>query len=129
MDAVQSLRKLGFRKWYERALLHSHAHLVLLLLSTVGLLVGAEAYSRELPVASQLLLFGCIIASGLIGFWALRRYFSLLQHAEFVADQAVCSQCSAYARWDITAEDRTQPAMQVRCRRCGHVWRIELAPG
>ena len=126
MDAMQSIRKLGFRKWYERALMRSHGHLVLLLLSTVGLLVGAEAYSRELPLSSQLTLFACVIASGVIGFWALRRYFFLLRHAEFVADQAVCSKCDTYARWDVTAEDQPSQTMQVCCRRCGHAWQIAL---
>jgi len=126
MDAMQSMRKLGFRKWYERALLQSHIHLVLLLLSAVALLAGAEVYSRDLPAASQLSLLACVIASALIGAWALRRYFQLLKHAEFVADQAVCSQCEAYGRWDITTEDVPRQTMQVCCRRCGNRWKIAL---
>jgi hypothetical protein len=126
MDAIQAMRKLGFRKWYERALLQSHAHLLLLLLSTIGLLVGAEAYSRELPASSQLSLIACVIASGVIGFWALRRYLYLLQHAEFLADQAVCRNCQTYARWDITAEDPSTQSMQVCCRHCDNRWKITL---
>lgn len=126
MDAIQAMRKLGFRKWYERALLQSHAHLLLLLLSTIGLLVGAETYSRELPASSQLSLIACVIASGVIGFWALRRYLYLLQHAEFLADQAVCRNCQTYARWDITAEDSSSQSMQVRCRHCDNRWKITL---
>jgi hypothetical protein len=126
MDAMQTMRRLGFRKWYERALLQSHLHLVLLLLSTVALLAGAEVYSRDLPLGSQLTLLACVVASAAIGAWALRRYFVLLQHAEFVADQAACPQCEAYARWDITAEDTRHQTMQVCCRRCGNGWRISL---
>ena len=126
MDAMQTMRRVGFRKWYERALLQSHVHLVLLLLSTVAQLAGAEVYSRDLPVGSQLSLLACVVASAAIGAWALRRYFQLLQHAEFVADQAACPQCDAYARWDITAEDVPHQTMQVCCRRCGNRWQIAL---
>lgn len=126
MDAMQSIRKLGFRKWYERTLLRCHGNLVLLLLSTIALLIAAEAYGRELPASTQLKLLACALASGLIGYWALRGYFRLMREAEFAADQAVCSQCETYARWDITSEDRAHYTMQVRCRKCGHPWRIEL---
>ena len=126
MDAVQAMRKLGFRKWYERALLQSHIHLVLLLLSAIGLLAGAEVYRRDLPATAQLTLVACVIASGWIGYYALRRYLFLLQHAEFIADQAVCAQCETYARWDITAEDAPAHTMQVCCRRCGNLWKIAL---
>ena len=41
-DAIQ---RLGFRKWYERELLSSHAHLVLALLSVVAMLASLEAFS------------------------------------------------------------------------------------
>ena len=126
MDAMQSIRKLGFRKWYERALLQSHLHLVLLLLSTFALLAGAEVYSRDLPASSQLTLLVCVLVSALIGYWALRRYFYLLHHAEYVADQAVCTQCETYGRWDITDEDAPNQRMRVCCRRCGNRWQITL---
>lgn len=126
MDAMQSIRKLGFRKWYERTMLRSHGNLVLLLFSTLGLLLAAEAYSHDLPASSQLTLLACALASGFIGYWALRRYFHLMREAEFAADQAVCSQCETYGRWDIASEDRSHQTMQVRCRKCGNQWQIAL---
>ncbi|MBT2320850.1 hypothetical protein J7E62_00575 [Variovorax paradoxus] len=128
MNAARTIRRVGFRKWYERELLQSHVHLVLVLLSGIGLLGSAEAYSLRLPVSSQLLVLACAIASAAIGLWALRRYLHLLGHAEFVADQAVCRACDTYARWEIQ-DDEVQPAaerMRVRCKRCGHVWVIVL---
>lgn len=130
MDAMQSIRKLGFRKWYERTLLRCHGNLVLLLLSTLGLLIAAEEYDHHLPVNEQLTLLACAVASAVIGFLALRGYFSLMREAEFAADQATCSQCEAYGRWDIAREDRALHRMQVRCRKCGHAWQVALfAPG
>ena len=127
MNAVQSIRRHGFRKWYERELLQSHAHLVLLLLSTLALMGSFEVFSLGLPLRSQLTVIACAAVSAVVGIWALRRYLYLLNHAEFVADQAVCHQCDTYARWDL--EDSDPPAngpIRVKCRRCGNRWQIEL---
>jgi hypothetical protein len=126
MDSAQALRKLGFRKWYERALLQSHIHLVLLLLAAIALLAGIEVYDRGLPIQSQLGLLICFIASAAIGVWALRRYFYLMHLAEFVARQAVCPQCDAYGRWRITGVDDPHQTIHVCCRQCGHLWKIAL---
>src|SRR5687768_14071381 len=101
MNAARTIRRLGFRKWYERELLESHAHLVLLLLSTLGLLGSMEVYSLQLPIGSQLDVLACAVVSAVIGVWSLRRYLYLLAHAEFVADQAVCRGCETYAKWEI----------------------------
>ena len=128
MNAARTIRHLGFRRWYERELLQSHVHLVLLLLSTLGLLGSAEIFSRRLPVGSQLGVLACALASAVIGVWALRRYLYLLAHAEYVADQAVCRGCDAYAKWDIEegGQDPTGARRRVRCRRCGPAWLIVL---
>ena len=128
MNAARTIRRVGFRKWYERELLQSHAHLVLVLLCSVGLLGSLEVYSPRLALSSQLLVVACAIASALIGFWALRRYLYILNHAEFVAHQAVCRACATYAGWDVQEdqEEPTEERMRVRCRRCGNVWLIVL---
>ncbi len=126
MESTQAIRKLGFRKWYERALLQSHIHLVLLLLASIALLGGIEVYRRDLPLQSQLGLLVCFVASAAIGVWALRRYFYLMHLAEFVAGQAACPQCDAYGRWRITGEDEPHRTLQVCCRQCGNPWKIAL---
>ncbi len=63
MTPARSIRRLGFRKWYERELLRSHANLVLLLLATLGLLASAEVYSARLPLVDQLQVLGGALAS------------------------------------------------------------------
>lgn len=125
MSAVKTIRRLGFRKWYERELLHSHANLVLLLLASLGLLGAAEAYSKAAPLPDQLQVVAAALASAVIGVLALRRYLYLLNHAEFVANQADCERCGTYARWDPMA-DTPDGRLQVRCRHCGHQWHIDL---
>ena len=124
MNAVDTIRRLGFRKWYERELLRSHANLVLLLLACLGLLGSAEAYSARLPFLDQLQVVAAALASSVIGVIALRRYLYLLNHAEFVANQADCERCGTYARFELLAEHGSR--LQVRCRQCGNSWQIEL---
>lgn len=124
MNPAQKIRRLGFRKWYERELLSSHANLVLLLLAAVGLLASAEIYDRNLPLLDQLSVLAAAVASLAVGVFALRRYLFLLSHAEYVADQAICRACDSYATWDLV--DEQGPVLRVRCRRCRHEWRIDL---
>ena len=126
MTAGQSIQRHGFRKWYERELMRSHLNLVLLLLSTLGLLGCAEAYRRSAPLADQLQVLACALVSVAIGVMALRRYLFRLNHAEHVAGQAVCSGCETYARFDATGATQADDRLRVRCRQCGHQWDIDL---
>lgn len=126
MGAAGSIRRLGFRKWYERELLQSHANLVLLLLATIGLLASAEAFSARLAIGDQLQVLGAAAASAAIGILALRRYLYLLNHAEYVANQASCAHCGTYARWETVGEPAPGNALHVRCRHCSHLWDIHL---
>ncbi|MEY2802600.1 MAG: hypothetical protein RL513_2185, partial [Pseudomonadota bacterium] len=40
------IARLGFRKWYERELLSSHAHMLLALLALFAMLAALEAFSE-----------------------------------------------------------------------------------
>jgi hypothetical protein len=127
MNAVKTIRRVGFRKWYERELLQSHANLVLLLLSTLGLLGAAEVYTARAPVLDQLQVVAAAVVSAVVGAYALRRYLYLLNHAEYVANQAACASCGTYGRFELVGEHApTDSIMRVRCRQCGNEWRIDL---
>lgn len=126
MSAAQSIRKHGFRKWYERELLQCHANLVLLLFATLGLLASAEVFSRQMAPMDQLQVLAGAVASAAIGYFALRRYLHMLGHAEYVADQATCSACKSYAKWELLGEPSDDVRLQVRCRKCAHRWQIDL---
>jgi hypothetical protein len=39
-----NFKRIGFRKWYERQLLSSHAHMVLAFLSVIALVGSMEAF-------------------------------------------------------------------------------------
>ena len=121
---ADGIRKVGFRKWYERELLSSHAHMVLAFLATIAMLGSFEAF-RGGTMEEKLMDVLFILASAAIGLWALRRYLFLLGHAEVVANQANCPSCDEYGRFEVMEEDRRAQRMQVRCRKCAGLWQIE----
>jgi hypothetical protein len=122
---AEGIRRHGFRKWYERELLQSHAHLALTFLCVVGVFAAFESIMRPLPMGERLVDLLTLVASAAGGLWALRRYLYLLSHAEAVAHQAECSACAAYGRLELLQSDASGEHVQVRCRGCGHVWRID----
>jgi predicted Zn finger-like uncharacterized protein len=124
MKLAVGIRKLGFRKWYERELLQGHAHLVLCFLCFIGLFAAFEGSSRSLPLGEQLVDAATIVLFTVTGAWALRRYLFLLGHAEAVANQADCPQCSTHGRLDLLQASASGDRVQVKCRQCGHAWDI-----
>ena len=124
MGLAEGIRKHGFRKWYERELLGSHAWLVLTFLCTIGLFAAFEGLSLGGGDA-RLGNFAAIGLCGVVGIVALRRYLYHLLHAEAVANQAVCTQCQTYGRLEVTAEEADGHRLRVRCRHCSHEWTLE----
>ena len=120
---AEGVRRVGFRKWYERELLSGHAHLLLLLLATVGLMASFEAFNGATPGEKLLNVLFILTCAG-VGVWSLRRYLYLLMHAEQVANQANCPSCKTYGRFSVLSEDRRNGEIQVRCRKCQHDWPI-----
>lgn len=121
---AQRVQRLGFKRWYERQLLSSHAHLVLCLLALLGLMGALEAYSRAAQtVAERALDLAGVAACAAIGLWALRQYLRRIAQAEFVANQANCPGCGRYARWTcVHGDDR---GLEAACKDCERRWRIE----
>lgn len=119
----QGVAKQGFRKWYERELLTGHAHLVLLLLSAVGMMGSLEAF-RGASTSEKILDVGFVLLSAAVGLWAMRRYLFLLMRAEEIANQASCPQCEEYGRFTIVSDNQREAV--VCCRKCAHHWPIAL---
>jgi hypothetical protein len=124
MKLADGIRKHGFRTWYERQLLQSHAHLALTFCCVVGVFAAFEAASKFKSVADQITDFVAVVLCAGTGLWALRRYLFLLSHAEAVAHQADCPQCGTYGRLELLPADAGEQAVAVRCRKCGHAWHI-----
>ena len=117
------IRRIGFRKWYERELLSSHAHLVLAILSAVAMLASFEAFHGA-TVAQKLMDVLFVIVSGGIALWALRRYLFLTLRAEGVATQASCGDCGTYGRFHVVGDSPNPDETEVCCNKCAHQWTI-----
>ena len=125
MRLAEGIRRHGFRKWYERELLQSHGHLALTFLCMVGVFGALESARGVATWVERIDDMGAAALCIGVGVWALRRYLFLLGHAELVASQAHCAQCSTYGRLELIESDGSGEHVQVRCRHCDHVWRIE----
>ena len=124
MKLAEGIRKHGFRKWYERELLQSHAHLVLTFLCTIGLFAAFEALGRFRSLSDQLTDVLAILVCTAVGIWALRRYLRLLLHAEVTAHQADCPGCKTHGRLKVESEDARAGTVAVCCKKCQHRWTI-----
>lgn len=131
MIIASAIRQTGFRKWYERELLRSHSHLLLVLFSVLGALGGLEALFDSHGV-DRLLMALCVLLAGGVSVWALRSYLFHLTRAEVLAKQAGCPQCEVYGRWQVEGDAQTDAQaaeggarLRVCCRGCGHRWPID----
>jgi hypothetical protein len=118
----RQLDRIGFRKWYERQLLTSHAHMVLAFLAVIALLASLEA-SRGADAGVKLANVAMSVACAGIGIWAIRRYLYLLMRAENTANQANCPGCGEYGRFRVVTEHAGRD-LDVCCHRCAREWKI-----
>ncbi|HYN59463.1 MAG TPA: hypothetical protein VET87_07910 [Rubrivivax sp.] len=124
MKLAAGIRKHGFRKWYERELMRSHAHMALTFCCLIGVVAAFEAASKYRGWADQLIDIVAILVCSGVGLWALRRYLYLLMHAEAAANQADCPACGTYARFRLVRADVLDEQACVCCRKCDHEWTI-----
>ncbi len=129
------IRRLGFRRWYERQLIESHAYLVTAFLALIVLLAGIESldFLRRSPLF-YLAVFLTAAASGTLMWVAWRRFITLLGRAEQFAAHADCPGCKRWGLFDVVgaeaaaADDPPEAGrphwLRVKCRRCGADWRM-----
>ncbi|RPH44173.1 MAG: hypothetical protein EHM87_11470 [Burkholderiales bacterium] len=129
MGTIDGIRKLGFRKWYERQLIEGHVWLVTMVLALVLTAVGYEALSvREgmLDLAYDLTAVAVGVALSWVSF---RRYASAMTVAEHVGAQAVCPSCGRYGFKALPASEAGPAGRPLQllaaCRGCGHRWPID----
>lgn len=135
MTVGEQIRRLGFRRWYERQLIESHAYLVTAFLALILLLAGVEGLSlaRRSPLFYAGLTAGAA-AAGVLTYVGWRRFSVLLRRAELFAGAAACPRCGAWGDFNVLSEERSDAHdppeagrphwLRVRCRGCGCDWRI-----
>ena len=124
MRLAEGIQKHGFRKWYERQLLRSHACMALTFLCGIGMVAAFEGMTRFRDWTDQANNIIAVLICAGIGIWSLRRYLYLLNHAEMVANQAECASCGTYGRLRLVHAP-TREGVHVCCAQCDHRWRID----
>jgi len=136
MDLVESIRKRGFKKWYERQLIESHLYLVTCFLCMILVAACIEEFSFRAPGLKPVYMLVSMAGGGLLGLLSWLRYKAMMTVAEAYGDHSTCRQCGAYARFDVLDWGDPPPAavvaeghapgantwLKVRCRKCAHVW-------
>ena len=118
MEPGDSIRRLGFWRWYERQLIEAHAWFITGFICIVSIAAFMEELSFRGPL-DRLLLYAALVAgSALLGFYGLVRYQKILMRAERIGEAATCAGCGAYGRFSMIS------ASHVRCRKCSNEWRL-----
>ncbi len=104
MELAEGIKKVGFRRWYERQLIESHAYLVTSFLCLVTCWRLRELQSPHAGVGDGHLRSGHD-AGGRCGlWWTLRRYLAMLNFAIRAAERSVCEKCAAYDALELSGK-------------------------
>lgn len=138
MDPTSSIRKLGFRRWYERELIKCHAALVTCFLCGLTIAILLEQVNVREFGWQPLSMLAIIFVAAILGWTSWRSYITILQRAELYGERSSCPKCLAYGRFKVLATglDKVPGAaatavapleaawMRVECRQCGTAWRM-----
>ena len=122
MEPADSIRRLGFARWYERRLIEGHAWFVSVFFCMIAIAACMEELSFRGSMARLLLYVVVVAAAAAIGIYGLVRYQKILVEAEQLGEHATCGACGAYARFRLISQS------QVRCRKCDNEWCL-IPPG
>jgi len=138
MDVVSRIRKVGFRKWYERQLIDSHLSLTTCFLSAITAAASLEEVSFARFGWKTASLLAIVFGAIALCWYSWRRYITVLERAETYGSRSTCPGCKSYGRFEILAAGHAAegpyldpqaaplpyPWLRVRCRKCGTDWRI-----
>ena len=135
MSVAEYIHRHGFRRWYERQLIESHAYLALAFVAMILLLSGVELLGDSTSGSKYFAILISAALGGTLMLIAWRRFTVLLARAEQFGELATCPECKAWGQFRVlgqeTAPDDEPPEagrphwLNVRCTKCGHQWRIE----
>ena len=118
MEPADSIRRLGFSRWYERRLIEAHAWFVSTFFCMVAIAACMEELSFRGSIGRLMLYVLVVLGAGVIGTYGMMRYHKILMEAERIGEHATCEACGAYARFKLIS------ASEGRCRKCNHEWRV-----
>jgi hypothetical protein len=135
MRPAFDIRRLGFKRWFERQLIESHVYLVTAFLCLTLVLAAFEELGSKTGTIERAGMLALILAGGALGLLSWERYRTILLRALQLSECSVCERCRAYARFSVldSARGDVQDGEQVRggtwlrvkCKSCGHEWTME----
>lgn len=123
MERADDETGIGFRRWYERQLIESHAWFVTCVLCLLAVFAVLEEMSFRAGPAVALAWGVLVFAAGAVAIYGFTRYKAIMEEAERLADRSVCEACKEYGRFRVPRLAAGAP-FEARCR-CGYRWRIE----
>jgi hypothetical protein len=132
MTSAQGIDKLGFRRWYERQLIEGHVYFVTCFLSLITFAASLEQFDPHGPFVQQVWMATLLAGSAYVCFKSMRWYSFLLARAETLGAQSNCERCEAYGILKVVEAGHGAPGgdthwIRVRCKKCGHEWRMDNA--
>jgi hypothetical protein len=135
MQVTRYIERHGFRRWYERQLIESHAYLALGFVALILLLSGMELLSDAQAGIGYLIVLSTAAAGGMLVVVAWRRFGVLLARAEHFGEAATCPQCKAWGKFKVLAQESSslddppeagRPHwLRVRCTQCATIWKLQ----
>ena len=119
-EPARSIEKLGFKRWYERQLIESHAWLTSCILCSLAICAVLELVGLRVRSLTSLVTLALVYLAGVLAWHSLKRYRKIMGEAERLSEQSTCKSCRTYAAFDLTGEE----PLRARCRQCGHEWRF-----
>ena len=116
MEPADSIRRLGFARWYERRLIEGHVWFVTVVLCIISIAACMEELNFRGSIARLLVYVSVVLAAGAIAIYSMLRYQKILVEAERLGEHATCGACGAYARFRLISP------VHVRCRKCDNEW-------
>lgn len=123
MEPAEGIRRLGFKRWYERELIEGHAWLVSCVLGLLAVAACLEEMSFRGPLAQVLALGAAVFAAGLLAIYGWNRYRLIMAVVERIGEHSTCASCRTYAAFRLVGSEGG--VLRVRCRKCAHEWRID----
>src|SRR5512145_3133122 len=101
MRVTEYVHRYGFRRWYERQLIESHAYLALAFVALILLLAGIEVLGEAKGGMGYVATLSAAALGGVLMVVAWRRFTVLLTRAELFAEGATCSACRAWGKFRV----------------------------
>lgn len=125
MTTAERIQKFGFKRWYERTLIESHAYFVTAFLGMIVAVAGIELIGQHgTPTRTLLGLAAALFGTALVAL-GIHRYYRILMVAEGYGDRATCPGCRTYASFNVIAvgdEATDSMWLRVKCRKCSNEW-------